>query len=196
MLTDNVLSLYRSSSFSSFSEGMTWYGEAHDFARSLDGDRFHRAAGIIAALSPLSAWANNKRKTAQFYDQNGVIAWNGTANGIGLSRNVRKAERIWNGEDALDVLTADKTRNFFLTIVEPDRGDHMPVIDRHAFDIANGFVSSDAARGTLGRKAVYETYASAYNEAAVRAGIPVQYLQAITWVEWRNRLSHIGGWAG
>lgn len=195
MLTDNVLSLYRDATFASFSEGLTWYGEAHDFALSLD-DNVERSAGIIAALSPLSAWNNNRNKAAQFYAQNGVIRWNGTKNGIGLSGNVKKAERIWNGEPVLDVLTADKTRNFFLTIVEPDREDHMPVIDRHAFDIANGFAGNDASRGTLGRKAVYAEYAEAYVVAAATAGIPVQYLQAITWVEWRNRLDHIGVWAG
>lgn len=195
MLTENILSLYRSASFASFSEGMTWYGEARDFAMTLD-HRFHRAAGIIAALSPLSSWSNNKNKAAQFYAQNGIVQWDGTKNGIGLSNNVRKAERIWNGEDALDVLTASKTRNFFLTIVEPDRTDHTPVIDRHAFDIANGFASSDKDRSPLARKAVYATYAEAYRSAADRAGIPVQNLQAITWVEWRDRLSHIGQWAG
>lgn len=196
MLADNVVTLYREASPDSISEGMSWYNEAHEFARSLDGNRFHRAAGIIAALSPLSAWANNKRKAAQFYDQNGVVVWRGTSNGIGLSRNVRKAERIWSGEDALDVLTADKTRNFFLAIIEPDSPNLIPVIDRHAFDIANGFVSSDAERGTLGRKAVYAKYAEAYREASGITGIPVQHLQAVTWVEWRKRLDHLGGWAG
>lgn len=194
-LTENVLNLYRDSSFASWSEGMTWYGDAHDYALSLDTD-VSRAAGIIAALSPLSPWANNKRKAAQFYAQNGIVKWNGTANGIGLSRNVRKAEAIWNGTDPLDVLVADKTRNFYLTIVEPNRDDHVPVIDRHAFDIAQGRITSDAERGTLGRKAVYAQYAQAYRDAAVSANIPVQFLQAITWCEWRVRLDHIGAWAG
>lgn len=195
-LTENILSVYRDASFASWSEGMTWYAEANEFARSLDGPRFHRAAGIISALSPLSNWANNKRKAEQFYAQNGIVQWNGTKNGIGLSNNVKKAERIWSGDDALDVLTAHKTRNFFLTIVEPDRDDLTAVIDRHAFDIAQGRVTSDAERGSLGRKAVYQTYASAYGEVAETVGIPVQHLQAVTWCAWRDRLAHLGDWAG
>lgn len=196
MLTDNILSVYRSASAESFAEGMGWYTDANEFARSLDGSRYHRAAGIISALSPLSNWANNKRKAAQFYAQNGVIVWNGTKNGIGLSGNVKKAERIFGGEDALDVLLAHKTRNFFLTIVEPDRDDLTAVVDRHAFDIALGRVTSDAERSILGRKAVYAEYAEAYREAAVSANIPVQHLQAVTWCAWRDRLDHIGEWAG
>jgi hypothetical protein len=196
MLTDNVVSLYRAASPDSINEGLAWYDEANEFARALDGMRFHRAAGIMAALSPLSAWANNKRKTAKFYAQNGVVQWDGTKNGIGLSNNVRKAERIWSGEDALDVLVADKTRNFFLSIVEPNSLSLVPVIDRHAFDIANGYVGNDSSRQSLGRKAVYEQYAEAYREASRRVGVPVHHLQAITWVEWRKRLSHLGQWAG
>jgi hypothetical protein len=186
-LTDNVFSLYRDASFASFSEGIGWYNDAQAFAMSLDTE-WHRAAGVIAALSPMNSWANNKRKAAQLYAQNGDGA------GCGLYRNVAKAVRIYKGEDALDVLGGDKVRNFFLTIVEPDRDDHIPVIDRHAFDIAEGRVTSDAERQALGRKGVYDTYAEAYLNAAARAGIPVQSLQAITWVEWRDRLGK--GWAG
>ncbi len=78
MLTENSSSVYRSASFAAWSEGMTWYPEANEFARYLDGNRFHRAAGIISALSPLSSWANNKAKAEKFYAQKGVIEWNGT----------------------------------------------------------------------------------------------------------------------
>lgn len=189
MLTDNVLSLYRDSSFASWSTGIGWYSDAHAFALSLDSD-VERAAGIIAALSPMSSWNNNMNKAAQLYRQGG----NGA--GCGMYRNVAKAERIYAGEHPLDVLGGDKVRNFYATIVEPDRDDHMPVIDRHAFDIANGRIGTDSERGTLGRKGVYLTYAEAYREAAGVIGIPVQHLQAITWVEWRDRLDHLGEWAG
>lgn len=183
---DNVLAVYRDATFSAFSTGMTWYDDAHNFAKTLDPVRFHRAAGVIAALSPLQGWEQNKRKAAQLYAQDGVVQWNGNANGIGLSTSVRKAVRIYQGEDALDVLTAPKTRAFFLTIVDPT-GDHDPVIDRHAFDIAIGKRTNDSARTILGRKGEYDRFSAVYREASALVRIGTAQLQAVTWCAWRER---------
>jgi hypothetical protein len=187
MHVDNILSLYRATSPEVVEYGMSWYSDAREYAKTLD-HRFHRSAGVIAALSPRSPWNNNKAKAAQLFNQSG----DGT--GCGMRYNVSKAVRIYNGEDALDVLRGEKERNFFLTIVEPDRTDHTPVIDRHAFDIANGFAGNDASRAVLSNKGVYAQYADAYREAAQIAAIPVQHLQAITWCEWRRVIGK--SWAG
>lgn len=178
---ENILSVYRRASFAAFSEGMAWYDDAHNFARELGGNQFHRAAGVIAALSPMNGWSNNKNKAAQLYAQNG----DGT--GCGLYKNVAKAIRIYNGEDALDVLGGDKVRAFYLTIVEP-YGDHEPVIDRHAFDIAIGMRTNDKARQILGRKGYYGAFSDAYREGARSAGIAPAQLQAVTWMQWRDEL--------
>lgn len=186
---DNVLRTYANASFFALSTGMTWYDDAHAFARALGGNRFHRAAGVISALSPLNEWDNNKRKAAALYAANGVVHWNGTANGYGLAASVRKAVRIYNGEDALDVfsaVTARKTRAFFMTIVNPACQDTDPVIDRHAFDLAIGERTNDAARGVLSRKGEYERFADTYREAASLVGIGTAQLQAVTWVAWKQ----------
>lgn len=177
---ENVMLAYLSASEAQVTEGMTWYDDAHTFARSLDPVRWHRAAGVIAALSPMNGWKNNKAKAAQLYAQNG----NGA--GCGLYKNVSKAIAIYNGEDAYDVLGGDKVRAFYSTIVDP-RGDCIPVIDRHAFDIAIGQVTNDKARAILGRKGVYSSFADVYREAAELAGISAAQIQAITWVYWRSK---------
>jgi hypothetical protein len=158
---------------------MTWYDDAHNVARNLGGNRFHRAAGVIAALSPMNGWENNKRKAAQLYAQKG----DGT--NCGLLRNVAKAVAIYNGEDALDILGGDKVRAFYATIVDPS-GDHEPVIDRHAFDIAVGMVTNDAARSALSRKGEYQRFSDVYRAAAVKVGIGPSQLQAVTWMQWRD----------
>jgi hypothetical protein len=181
----NVLSVYRRVDNDAYTAGLSWYDDAHNFARALDPMRFHRAAGIIAALSPMNHWDNNKAKAAMFYALDGKPVWNGKANGIGLAVNVRKAIRIYNGEDALDVLGGDKVRAFYSTIVEP-HGDVVPVIDRHAFDIAVGMVTNDDARQALSRKGVYASFANVYREAAMIIGIGSAQLQAITWMQWRK----------
>lgn len=177
---DNIIYVYLSATDSEVAAGMTWYDDAHMFAKSLDPVRFHRAAGVIAALSPMNGWKNNKAKAALLYAQNG------NGHRVGLYRNVRKAQAIYRGEDALDVLGGDKVRAFFATIVDP-YGDHEPVIDRHAYDIAVGRVTDDATRASLARKGEYVRFADCYREAASLAGIGAAQMQAITWVAWRNR---------
>lgn len=191
MLTDsglsaNILSVYHSATPENIAEGMEWYNDAHSFAVSLDSDTV-RSSGIIAALSPLSGWSNNKAKARQLYAQEGIVQWNGNANGIGLSNNVRKAERIYHGESPYDLIVRPKTRAFFETILDPT-GDHNPVIDRHAFDIAMGEQTGNKAKQSLGRKGEYARFATAYREASQTIGIGPAQLQAIVWVAWRESL--------
>lgn len=178
------MSVYRNASFAAWSEGMTWYDDAHNFAKSLDPMRFHRSAGVIAALSPMNVWSNNKNKAEQLYRQ-------GHGEGCGLYSNVLKAERIYAGEDALDVLGGNKVRAFYLTIVDP-YGDHDIVVDRHAFDIAVGKRTSDKARSQLGRKGEYARFCETYRKGALAAGIGAAQFQAVTWCAWRER--HNIGW--
>jgi hypothetical protein len=182
---ENVLSVYRSASAAQVHAGMEWYINAHEYAKSLDS-RFHRAAGVIAALSPMNQWDNNMTKAARVYAQQGIIEWRGTKNGIGLANNVRKAVAIYNGDDALDVLGGDKVRAFFLSIADP-AGDHPIVIDRHAFDVAVGKRTNDKVRRSLERKGEYERFSTAYRDAAYIVGIGPAQLQAVTWCAWKGR---------
>lgn len=175
----NVLSVYRDASFSAFSYGMTWYNDAHDIALDIDPD-IHKSAGIIAALSPMNQWTNNIRKARQLFAQSG----DGT--GVGLKNNVAKAIAIYNGADPLDILKGDKVRAFYTSILDPD-ADNMPVIDRHAFDVAVGKVTNDKIRGTLSRKGEYDRFARAYLKAAHTVGISPAQIQAVTWESWRER---------
>lgn len=181
MLTENILSVYRRATPQNIVEGMAWYDDAHSFARTLDPKNPSRGAGVIAALSPMSGWDNNKNKARQLFTQEG----DGT--GIGMRRNVAKAIDIYNGADPLDILGGNKVRAFYATILDPT-GDHNPVIDRHAFDIAMGKQFPNKGRVALERKGEYDRFATAYREAAATIGIGPAQLQAITWVAWRESL--------
>lgn len=185
----NVLSVYRSADADTIREGLSWYLDAHNFARTVGGGRANhvaRNAGIIAALSPMNEWENNKRKAAQLISLRGrvTISEDGS-NGIGLSANVAKAIAIYRGADPLDILGGDKVRAFFATILDP-RGDIVPVIDRHAFDIAVGMRTNNKSRSALSNKGVYAEFASVYREAAILSGIGAPQMQAVTWVQWRK----------
>lgn len=183
---DNILDVFNNASPLAFSTGLDWYDNANAYARELDPN-VHRSAGIIAALSPKNGWNNNKRKAAQLYAQAG----DGT--GVGMSDPVGKAIAIYHGEDALDVLGGNKTRNFYLTIVDPTHD--IPVIDAHALDIAIGRQQSDRERNNaIRRKGEYDRYASAYVSASGFTGLIPSQLQAITWCAWRE--FHGKGWYG
>lgn len=188
---ENVLAVYNGASADNLRDGLLWYATAHNEARAMGGRReYHlaRNAGIIAALSPMNAWSNNLRKAQMLISLRGnVKVAKGQPNGIGLGNNVAKAVAIYRGAEPLDVLGGDKVRAFYRTILNPT-GDIDPVIDRHAFDIAIGMRTNDAARTILGRKGVYSEFAAVYREAAKVAGIGSAQMQAITWVAWREAL--------
>lgn len=175
--TKNVLAVYDSATADQVREGLSWYLDAHRFARSLDRRNPARAAGVIAALSPMMGWDANKRQAAIAFEE-------GTAMGLGLDNNCVKATRILHGENPLDVLGGRKVVSFYNTILDP-LGFTIPVIDRHAFDIAIGKVTDDAAKSILGRKGMYDAFGKVYVNAAKRAGISAPQMQAITWVAWR-----------
>lgn len=177
----NVLAVYNGASADEVRSGLSWYLDAHNVSRTLAdtyGVSVEAAAGIIAALSPMNGWENNKRKAAQLLAQ-------GHGEGIGLPANVTKALRIRAGESPLDVLNGDKVTAFYRTILDPT-GDIDPVIDRHAFDIAVGERTDDKRRAILGRKGVYSQFANVYRDAAKVAGIGAAQMQAVTWVAWKS----------
>jgi hypothetical protein len=183
---ENVLAVYNGASAHALREGISWYTDAHNYAILLCMNydiSVAQAAGIIAALSPMNGWENNKRKATQLIRQN-------NGEGCGLLRNVAKAEAILFGGfdiDPLDILGGDKVRAFYQTILDPT-ADIVPVIDRHAFDIAVGERTDERRRGALGRKGVYGQFADVYREAARIVGIGAPQMQAITWVAWREAL--------
>lgn len=174
----HVLSVYLRATPDMLSNGLSWYDDANSFARTLDGKRFHRAAGVIAALSPQNKWGPNKNAAAKVYGM-------GQAIGVHTRNNENKCNRILAGDDALDVLGGDKVRSFFFTIVDPHNPETIPVIDRHAFDIAVGRVTDNKTRGILSRKGVYARFADVYREAALIADIGAPQMQAVTWMQWR-----------
>lgn len=177
-LVSNVLSVFSLASADNLREGLSWYLDAHNFARILDPNNVERAAGVIAALSPMMGWDSNKKQAAIAFER-------GNAAGLGLSRNCAKAQAILDGGKPLDILGGDKVRAFYSTILDPF-GFSFPVIDRHAFDIAVGEVTDEKRRGALGRKGIYAAFAEVYIDAAKVAGVSSSQMQAITWVAWRE----------
>lgn len=160
-------------------KGEAWYREAHALALELSPGDVWRGAGVISALSPLKQWPVNVRLARLAFST-------GEASGqIGI--HTRNAQRILDGEFALDVLNGPKTRSFAEAIATGGQGS-IATIDRHAHDIAMARVFTDNER-KIG-KIVYRDMASAYSEVAEYVGLSVNAVQAITWVTWKREKGH------
>lgn len=173
---ENILRIISLATPNQVLEGMTWYGDAHRFARSLDRS-YKRSAGIIAALSPQTSWPTNQMLAKRAYAD-------GTASGS-LGMSVLKANRIMSGHSPHDVLGGDKVRSFFDNILKPKTSQAV-TIDRHAHDIAVMLKLASKPRPLLSRRGGYEAFANLYRAAGKELDILPLQAQAIAWVVWRE----------
>lgn len=172
---DNILSVFDQATDSEYKEGMTWYNKANAWCWGIDHLNYKRAAGVLAALSPMLSWDLNVRYAEMVYAGKTRIPC--------LQKNAAKAIAIKNGWNALDILSGPKVTAFYHNIVNPYSDDYRYVtIDRQAIDIANGYAGS---HNNAYRK-VHEDMAIAYVDAAHEIGILPLQMQAVTWVTWRN----------
>lgn len=181
----NVLAVFDNASPSALAYGMNWYSQANHEAAYLTyvgrDLSIRQTSAILAALSPMNGWKNNRRKAEQLIRQD-----NGA--GCGLGKNVEKAVAILHYGDIDSILGGDKVRAFYESILFPHADWIRPVIDRHAFDIAVGERTDEKRRGILSHKGVYDAFADVYREAARLRGIGAAEMQATTWEFWRECL--------
>lgn len=172
---ENILSVYGQGTFEEIRTGAAWYDAAHEFAVSIAGDAW-RGAGVIAAFSPVTPWWRTEMLARDAFRTGIATGHTSMMNG--------QAQRIIDGEHALDVLRGPKVRAFASAIADP-HGSEIATIDRHAHDIAMGRVFSDNDR-KIGKR-VFRELSDAYGIAAKEIGFSVAQTQAITWVIWRAR---------
>jgi hypothetical protein len=172
----NVLACYAAASEEDRLAGKLWYSEAHDIARELGGPRI--GAGILAALSPQCDWDTNVSMGRD------IAA--GRTPRYATGANVAKARACDRGAHWADVLGGPKVRAFAALIEDPD-DPYAVVIDRHAFDVAVGRVTSDRDRALLlARRGTFDRFARVYRAAARILGVTPSTVQATTWVAWRH----------
>ena len=186
----NILKIYDKATRDDIDEGLTWYSRANAEARCIasNGTTWHKACAAIAAISPGLRWEKNIEAARR-------VICKEPLDGLGIRwyDGVRKAERIVNGENPLDVLRGNKVRAFYRCIVNP-RDDKSVCIDGHAYSIWAGrrlLTSGTKRDGNVVPNItdkMYESIAKDYREAAELAGILPNQMQAITWVVWRRMI--------
>ena len=177
MSTDNIVNAYRQASEDDRLAGEMWYSHANAFCASLDDD-VSRAAGVVAAISPMLSWPRNMVVAADIY--------NGIYEGC-LKANIAKAVRILNGEAPLDVLRGDKVVAFYNNIMGCP---NTVTVDRHAMMVADNRVyTSNELKFTVGNnRRIVEEYrnAAAVISIEMNRNISPAMVQATTWVWWRR----------
>ena len=182
----NVTRVFRTATPKQLDSGLSWYLSANTIANALGethGIGVHKAAGVLAALSPLRSWADNVNLGARF------IAAGGLTEGA-FALSLGKAQAILDGADILKTLNGNKTKAFYACIATNGLTD-LVCIDRHAYDVATNTRHTDTTRVITDKR--YKAAVSAYNGAAVilsrELGYPVSgaQVQAVTWLAWRAR---------
>lgn len=179
----NITTVWYLASDEQVENGRSWYKVAHETAKMLaDGD-VKIGAGLLAALSPQTAWWLNVELACDAYDRG--VASRHTGDSCG------KANKILAGIDPVDVLPMErKTGQFYRCILDPTDAEAV-CIDRHANDIAVGIPLGDWNRG-LSTTSRYNLIADCYREAARRLGELPSVIQATTWIVWRDSLTGVG----
>lgn len=172
---ENITDVFCRSTWKERRDGMEWYSDAHALALELSPGDPWRGAGVISAFSPMQKWDLNVRNARKAFATGKATGHTVAMCGL--------AQRILDGEYALDVLKGDKTRAFAAAIATNGASD-IATIDRHAHDIAVGRVFSEKER-VIGKR-LFREMSAAYGIAAGMATISVAQMQAVTWVTWRR----------
>lgn len=142
-------------------------------------------AAVFAALSPNNDYHGNLRDTDRLL--------RAACSGLSLDdfkvstygANKRKAWRMAQGEEPLDLLKFPKTRNFFLNVSDPC--SPVPVtIDGHMFNAWRGKREPLKAAAHRANLVVYEQAAQDVRLLAKEKGLLPNQTQSCVWFTWRR----------
>jgi hypothetical protein len=181
-LVKRIINIYNKGDFET---NPNWYLEASIFAQELADTHqinYFKVCGIIAALSPLKNWDENKRIAINF-----ILT--GRASHTRLM--TQKARTILTSleDDNLDdtilaTLNGNKIKNFFINIAYPAH-ESAVTIDRHALSIClNRSIKKQDYVGITNLQ--YNFFAEAYIEASEILNVLPCMVQAVTWEKWRE----------
>lgn len=161
-----------------------WYMDAHNYAIYISKTYnvpLVAVCGVIAALSPMKSWEQNKKIAYDFVRSSGK-------SGGHMKALLDKASLIlslgYTEEDVCKILNGRKITAFFLNILHP-YDDSRVTIDRHALTIAVGTVCTDELYAGM-TKHQYEFFVECYKLSAKKLGVSALLVQSATWVYYRN----------
>lgn len=172
----NILEIYNQAT-----DATNWYIDANKYAKDLSiltGYPVIKICGVIAALSPLKSW-----------DENKIIAKSFLTGGKAKHTKVmvNKAKDILAGsgeiEEICNILNGNKITSFFINLYLPAKKDNV-TIDRHALAVILGRnIKDNEAQIT---KKQYEFFEDCYKIAAAKVNVNPNYMQSAVWEKWRE----------
>ena len=187
--TANIRRVYQLATPEEHAQGMAWYDNAREFARTLASDHnvsLEVAAAVIAIISPNQTWELNQTSASAL-----LTAWRkGRETRVSIPtyrNNTRKAIRLLrtgNLAVLLDSPRSHKTRAFYHCIVNPDTPE--VCIDGHSYWIAHGTKEPLYSTPSMWA-ALYRRIADSYRVVAMDLDLKPYQLQAITWVVWHRK---------
>jgi len=170
-------------------EGNQWYAHARQFCHRLSRTfaiPLDVACAVVAALSPGTWWAANKR------DADSVCRLGIRATVTTYGPNLRKAIALLAGDRISDVLGGRKVTAFAHCILHGSRSRQV-CLDRHAVRIACPWIATAQEASTvLGWAGSYDTISDAYRQVADENGIAPHQLQATVWIAYRDLAKELG----
>lgn len=161
-----------------------WYKDAHNYAKYLACTfdvSVIVSSGIIAALSPVKEWNQNKNLAYKFLKTGGNC-------GGHMKQFLEKARLILETavteKDVLVILNGRKISSFFINILRPDDSNNV-TIDRHALTVATGIVTTDKFYSGM-TKIQYDFFVNCYKKAAEKMNVSALLMQSATWEYYRN----------
>lgn len=180
-VSNNILKIF---DLSDSEDRFDWYSDAHYFCIGLAnsyGLKVSTVAGIVAALSPLKTWEQNKKMAIS-------LIKSGTCGHIGSF--IAKANKIFENdysntdEKILEVLSGQKICAFYLNIMYPNSAQNI-TIDRHALSISLGhWITEEEYRSMTPNQ--YAFFSQCFVIAAAKRNIHPLLMQSSTWVVWRK----------
>lgn len=153
-------------------DGSKWYQEAKEFSSNLSKEyevEEFKVCGLIAALSPMKSWQENKKLTIDFLKGKRKGHFKSQINKCKIildSKSPEEVELILNGL---------KTTAFFRNIYLPLDNERV-TIDRHISKIYN---KGELLRITPAR---YRTIESAFKRLSKKVNLPVTTIQGTVWL--------------
>jgi hypothetical protein len=197
ILVENIKNVFHSATDDQINAGHNWYSDANRIAYAL-ANTYHsnieNVIGVIAAVSPLNSWGNNINLAGRIVAGHtiGMPVTNGyLQNGLIKANSILDDPYFHNYPEIY--LKSQKIAAFYDSILNNGMGT-LVCVDRHAYSIA---IDEKLTNSTRLTNLQYRIIANAYNIASNDLNdIPVQILQAITWVVWRQRYWSVGAFDG
>jgi hypothetical protein len=164
--------------------GLTWYREAHEYARSLSHEfnlSLERVAGIIAVLSPACRWEMN------CIDARDVLEKREDATVTSYSANKRKALNILYAKYDWSIykfIKGNKVKAFFDNILHPDTSTSV-TLDRHILRAVCKPKLDKELNKIFASANSYQAIAERFRQEAKKLNIRPCQLQAAIWLQVR-----------